>query len=46
VSGSYSSEIAAACKYYGSGGATCTYGKQVMAKVSALQTNIDLIEGN
>lgn len=46
VSGSYTSELAAACKYYGSGGASCTYGTQVMAKVAALQINIDLIEGN
>ncbi|MES2224353.1 MAG: hypothetical protein V4469_05490 [Patescibacteria group bacterium] len=46
VAGSYSSEIAAACKYYGSGGASCAYGTQVMARVATLQTNIDLIEGN
>ncbi|MDB5204168.1 MAG: hypothetical protein JWP09_196 [Candidatus Taylorbacteria bacterium] len=46
VAGSYSSEIKAACKYYGSGGATCSYGTQVMARVATLQSNIDLIEEN
>lgn len=44
--GSYTSEIAAACKYYGSGGASCAYGTQVMAKVAAIQSDIDKIEGN
>jgi hypothetical protein len=45
--GTYSSEVAAACKYYGSGGATCTYGTQVMAKVANIQeTMIDVLEDN
>jgi len=44
--GSYTSEVAAACKYYGSGGASCAYGTQVMAKVAAIQADIDKIEGN
>lgn len=45
--GTYSSEIAAACRYYGSGGASCAYGTQVMAKVANIQENmIDVLEGN
>jgi hypothetical protein len=45
--GTYSSELKAACKYYGSGGATCAYGTQVMAKVANIQENmIDVLEGN
>ena len=42
----YSSQIKAACKYYGTGGSTCAYGRQVMAKVASIQNNIDLISGN
>lgn len=45
--GTYSSEIAAACRYYGSGGASCAYGTQVMAKVAKIQEEmIDVLEGN
>jgi membrane-bound lytic murein transglycosylase B len=45
-SSSYTSEIRAACKYYGSGGSACTYGKQVMAKAENIQlTMIDPLEG-
>lgn len=44
--GSYSGELRAACKYYGSGGSTCTYGKQVMAKADTIQrTMIDPLQG-
>lgn len=39
-SGRYSAEIAAACKYYGTGGATCSYGQQVLAKVTNIQLNM------
>lgn len=38
--GTYSSEIAAACKYYGSGGNSCVYGNQVMAKAQDIQLNM------
>lgn len=38
--GSYTSEIKAACKYYGSGGSTCAYGRQVMAKATTIQTTM------
>ncbi len=38
--GGYSAEVRAACKYYGTGGASCTYGNQVMAKASDIQINM------
>jgi len=45
-SGTYSAEIRAACKYYGSGGATCTYGKSVMSLADNIQrTMIDPLQG-
>ena len=45
--GTYSAEIRAACKYYGSGGSSCAYGTQVMAKVANIQENmIDVLENN
>ncbi len=37
---SYSSEVRAACKYYGSGGSTCVYGRSVMAKAANIQKNM------
>lgn len=37
---SYSSELRAACKYYGTGGSTCTYGRQVMAKAASIQEDM------
>ncbi len=37
---SYSAQIRAACKYYGSGGSTCTYGRQVMTKMASIQTKM------
>ncbi len=40
VYGSYSGEIGAACRYYGSGGASCTYGTQVMARAADIQLNM------
>ncbi len=40
ASTSPSSEIAAACKYYGSGGSSCTYGKQVIDKTINIQQNM------
>ncbi len=44
--GSYTGEIKAACKYYGSGGSTCAYGRSVMTRVQAIQANIDIIQAN
>lgn len=46
INGSYTGEIGAACRYYGSGGIACTYGKQVMAKAAGIQANIDILNGN
>ncbi len=40
----YSSQIKAACRYYGSGGSDCSYGKQVMARVSSIQADIDYLK--
>lgn len=40
VNGSYTAEIKAACKYYGTGGTACAYGKQVMAKATKIQTTM------
>lgn len=41
---SYLSQIKAACKYYGTGGSNCSYGRQVMAKLSKIQSDIDYIK--
>ncbi len=42
---SYSSKLRAACKYYGSGGSTCSYGRSVMAKANNIQqTMIDPLQ--
>ena len=40
---SYSSQIRAACKYYGSGGSTCSYGRSVMSLKSSIQSDIDYL---
>ncbi len=46
ANGGYTAEIRAACKYYGTGGSACAYGKQVMAKVQNIQlTMIDPLQG-
>ena len=46
-SGSYSAQKKAACKYYGSGGSSCYYGNQVMAKAQNIQeTMIDILQGS
>ncbi|HEY4508893.1 MAG TPA: hypothetical protein VJC13_01250 [Candidatus Paceibacterota bacterium] len=42
-SGTYSGELRAACKYYGSGGSTCAYGRNVMALKSGIQSDIDYL---
>jgi hypothetical protein len=44
--GGYTAEIRAACKYYGTGGSSCSYGKQVFVKAENIQlTMIDPLEG-
>lgn len=46
ANGSYTGEVRAACKYYGSGGSTCSYGTQVMTKAYNIQkTMIDPLQG-
>lgn len=40
---SASLQIKAACRYYGSGGATCTYGRSVMSLKAKIQADIDLL---
>jgi len=41
--GTYSGEIKAACKYYGSGGTTCSYGRSVMSLKAKIQEDIDYL---
>ena len=41
---SYSSQLRAACKYYGSGGSTCTYGRSVMGLKASIQSDIDYLK--
>jgi membrane-bound lytic murein transglycosylase B len=41
---SYSSQIRAACKYYGSGGSSCSYGTSVMGRVTKIQADIDYLK--
>ncbi len=43
-SGTYSGEIKAACKYYGSGGSSCSYGKSVMKLKTSIQSDIDYLK--
>ncbi len=40
---SSSSQIRAACKYYGSGGSTCSYGRSVMSLKLKIQAKIDYL---
>lgn len=41
---SYLSQIKAACKYYGTGGSNCSYGRQVMSKLNGIQGDIDYLK--
>ena len=43
IGDSASAQNRAACKYYGSGGATCSYGNSVMRLKVGIQANIDLL---
>ncbi len=46
LNGSYSAEVKAACSYFGTGGSTCSYGKQVETRVNTIQTTmIDPLQG-
>jgi len=42
--GDYLSMIKAACKYYGTGGSNCSYGKSVMKYRDSIQSNIDYLK--
>jgi hypothetical protein len=44
VGTSYSAQIKAACKYYGSGGASCSYGTSVMKLKASIQSDIDYLK--
>ncbi len=44
--GGYTAEMKAACRYYGSGGSSCSYGSSVMALASTIQqTEINKLQG-
>ena len=43
VGNSYTAEIRAACKYYGTGGSTCSYGRSVMTLKNSIQSDIDYL---
>ena len=43
VGASASGQLRAACKYYGSGGSTCTYGRSVQTLKLAIQADIDYL---
>ena len=43
INASYSAELRAACKYYGSGGSTCAYGRSVMKLAAGIQSDIDYL---
>jgi hypothetical protein len=43
VGTSASAQNKAACKYYGSGGSSCSYSKSVQKLKATIQANIDLL---
>jgi len=43
VNGVYSAEIKAACRYYGTRGTTCSYGRSVMGLKAKIQEDIDYL---
>jgi peptidoglycan hydrolase CwlO-like protein len=43
-SGTYSGEIRAACKYYGTGGSTCSYGRSVMKLRDSIEADIEYLQ--
>ncbi len=44
IGDSASAQARAACKYYGSGGASCSYSNSVMRLKASIQANIDLLQ--
>jgi hypothetical protein len=45
VGDSVSAQNKAACKYYGSGGSSCSYSRSVQKLKDTIQDNIDLLQG-
>ena len=43
VGSSASAQLKASCKYYGSGGSTCSYGRSVQTLRASIQSNIDYL---
>jgi len=43
IGSSYSSQIKAACRYYGTGGTSCSYGLSVLSIKNKIQNNIDYL---
>ena len=43
-SGTYSGEIKAACRYYGTGGTTCSYGRSVMKLRDSIEADIEYLQ--
>ncbi len=41
---SYTAQIKAACRYYGTGGTACSYGKSVMKLKASIQADIDYLK--
>ena len=44
IGSSYAAQIKAACKYYGTGGTSCSYGNSVMSFKAKIQADIDYLE--
>ncbi len=44
VGDTYTGQIRAACKYYGTGGSTCSYGRSVMGLKTSIQSDIDYLK--
>ncbi len=41
---SYTAQIKAACRYYGTGGSSCSYGRSVMNLKASIQSDIDYLQ--
>lgn len=46
IGNSYSAQMRAACKYYGTGGSSCSYGRSVMKIKEGIQNNINYLNDN
>ena len=43
VGTSYTAQMKAACKYYGTGGSSCVYGRNVLSLKTSIQSDIDYL---